>query len=181
MDERKSIGNMFFGLMTKAFTCAVIAMAIAGRFMSEDATLFGSPLGEYGITYVTIFHLLALAAINSAISVFVTHSKFMRNIRQITQMLLVMSICLASSSGLLVAFGWITGDSFTGWALFIISFIVVFAVVSIIMIMKAKADDRRYSQLLEEYKRKQAGKKHPQSGFSDNYNQQDDNKKEAQN
>jgi len=155
MEERRSIGSMFFSLMTKAFTCAVLAMSIVGRFANNEATLLTSPMVEYGIAYATIFQLLALAAANAGISVFITHSKFMKKMRGIVQMLLVMSMCLAASSGLLVAFGWITGDSFSGWALFITLFIVVFVIAAIIMIIKTKSDDRKYNQLLDEYKRKQ--------------------------
>jgi len=161
MDEQKNIVKEFIRLVTITFTCVILAKSVAGWFLGGEAegvsALFD--LGDTGLSYPIIFQIFIFAAINSLISILITSSAFFKKIMMLWNMIATMFACLLASSVLVIAFNWIPRDSVSSWFWFIGSFLTIFVVVSVFIVVKIKLEDSRYNDLLSDYKKRQIDEK----------------------
>jgi len=156
MDEQKSILKEFFRLLPITFTCTILSMSVAGWVsggsVSED---FSTVVGSTGLSYVAVFQILILAAINCSIASVLTSDKILKNLITLWRLIIIMFSCLIATSIMIIAFGFFPRDSWDAWLQFVIVFIAVFVIFSIVAIIKTKWDEKRYNNLLSEYKERQ--------------------------
>jgi len=145
MDERKKIPEKFLQLTSMAFTFAIIANALFGQ-------VYG---GDDGIAFHVIFQILLLSAVNSGISLFVTNAKFFERLLTLWQLIITMFACLAATTPLVIVFRLIPLYSPAAWVVFITIFVASFILVSAIIIIKIKLDEKRYNRQLLNYKENQ--------------------------
>jgi len=145
MDEQKNIPEKFLQLTSMAFTFAIIANAIFRRVFDGDG----------GILFHVIFQILLLAVVNSGISLFVTNAKIFERLLTLWQLIINMFACLAATIPLVIVFRLIPLYSPAAWVTFITIFIASFIIVSAIIIIKIKLDEKRYNRQLSNYKENQ--------------------------
>ena len=155
MDEKKSIFKEFLQLTCAAFTGAVLFMSVIGWFVGNLAegttTIFA--MGDAGLAYQTIFQILAFSIINSGISLLFT--LIFKNKMLLWALISTLFTCLAVSSIMVAVFGWIPFDSWEAWLWFFTSFVVIFSVIAVVLVVKTLLEDKKYEKLLSDYKAKQ--------------------------
>jgi len=159
-NEQRSAIKEFFRLVTATFTLSIIAMSISGLIFGERArevTVIVSLAGE-GISYIINVQLLAFSVVNSGISVFISSAKIFKNIMLMWQLVITLFLCLIASSIMISIFNWIRLDSWIEWLIFVTSFVVIFVVIAIIMIVKIRLENDHYNNLLSDYKNRQKKK-----------------------
>jgi len=161
MDEQKGIVKEFIRLATITFTCVILAKSIVGWLFGNEAEGVSAifALGDAGLSYPVIFQIFILAAVNSLISVLITSSVFFKKIMMLWNMIATMFACLLASSILVISFNWIPRDSVSSWVWFIGSFLTIFVVISVLIVVKIKLEDSRYNDLLLDYKKRQIDEK----------------------
>jgi len=159
MDEQRSIIKEFFRLTSMSFTIAILAMSLIGWIFGDTAQEASAAfqLGADGLPLQTIFGVLLLAALNSAISVFITTAKIFDKLMLLWKMIITMFSCLMASSIMVAALRWIQRDSLEAWLWFIISFVASFTIVATIMVVKIKLEEKKYNNLLSNYKKEHGG------------------------
>ena len=145
MDDQKRVPEKFLQLTSMAFTFAIIAAAIS-RWIFD---------GDGGISFHVIFQILLLAAVNSGISLFVANAKFFERMLTLWHMIITMFACLTATIPLVIVFRLIPLHSPAAWAAFIALFVISFIVVSAIIIIKIKLEEKRYNRQLSNYKENQ--------------------------
>lgn len=157
MDEQKSIINEFFRLTAISFAFAILFMSavgwIFGDTVQESTAAF--ELGGDGLPFATIFGVLLMAVINSSIAVFITSAKIFDKLLLLWKMIIIMFSCLTATGVLTVALRWIDRESWEAWLWFIVSFVVSFIIAAAIMAIKVILENRRYNDLLSDYKKEQ--------------------------
>jgi len=145
MNEQKNISEKFLQLTSMAFTFAILANAIFGRVFDGDG----------GIPFHVVFQILILAVVNSGIALFVTNAKIFGRLLTLWQLIITMFACLTATIPLVIVFRLIPLYSLAAWVAFIIGFVISFIVVSAIIIIKIKLDEKRYNRQLSNYKENQ--------------------------
>ena len=155
MSEQKSVVKQFFRLTMISFSIAILVMSLFGWMFGSTAleTSAAFELGSYGLPHRTIFNVLLLAVVNSGISVFVANYKVFTRIMLLWQLMVNMFSCLLVSSVMVAAFRWIERDALSAWLWFVLTFIGSFIFVAIIIVLKIRREDKKYNDLLSNYKK----------------------------
>ena len=159
MGEKQSVLKEFLQLVAATFTCATLAMSIAGWFIGDAAegTTAVFSLGNVGLSYQTIFQLFILAVINGGISLFI--SMIFKNRMLLWQLIVTMFACLVACGILAVIFRWIPLGSWEAWLWFAASFVGMFIIIAAAMVIRTTLADKKYEKLLSDYKTKQEQEK----------------------
>ena len=159
MGEKQSVLKEFLQLVAATFTCATLAMSIAGWFFGDAAegTTAVFDLGSAGLSYQTIFQLFIFAVINAGISLLV--SMICKKLMLLWQLIVTMFACLVASGILAVIFRWIPLDSWEAWLWFAASFFGIFITIATVMVVRTTLADKQYEKLLSDYKTKQEQEK----------------------
>ena len=154
MDEKKSMSKEFIRLMLITFACTVLTMSAIGWMFGGTAQ--GSSavfsLGDEGLSFQTIFQILLFSIVNSGMALLVNTATIAKKLMLLWQMIITMISCLVVSGIMVTVFGWIPFDSWTGWLWFVGSFIGIFVIAATSVILKMKWEDKRYNNLLSDYK-----------------------------
>jgi magnesium-transporting ATPase (P-type) len=155
MDEKKSAVKEFFRLVTLSFTCGILIVSIVGTFFGDDAREIASmfELGSAGLQYHIIFSFVLLCMANSFLALLITH--IFRKLLLLWQVIITMFVCLVANGIIIAAFRWIPLDSWRVWLSFVGTFVGIFTIFAIVMVVQTKRADKRYEKQLSEYKAKQ--------------------------
>jgi len=155
MEEQTGIIKGFFRLVMISFFFAILVMSlfgwIRGGTISDTSVAFG--IGAEGLSYQTIFKVLLLSAVNSGISLSVNVAKIFTKVMLLWKMAFIMFSCLAATAIMAAAFRWIQRDSLSTWLWFVSTFITTFILAAIITIIKVKREEKKYNDLLSNYKK----------------------------
>jgi len=158
MNEQKFTLKELWRLTATTFTCVILAMSIAGWFFGYELSVV-FPEGDDGLSFLRIFQMFLFAVTNSALSLVLITSKFLQTAKLLWQFILVMVSCFIATVILIIIFGWIPRGFLTGWIWFAAIFITLFVTGSLITIVKLHFEEKRYNNLLSDYKKRQGENK----------------------
>lgn len=151
----KSIG--FFTQMLVIFGVTTLMILGMGLLFGEEGKTYSTlfELGGQGISYKVLLQFFLSSIILSAIVKIFHYEKWLTNISFFIRTIIMLICIIAIMIVFIIVFDWFPASSWQGWIGFIISFGVCFGVATASMIVKKKKEDKRYEELLEEYKKRQ--------------------------
>jgi len=157
MDEKKSVIVEFFKQILLSFAVTVIAVSVAGWFVGDVTKEMGGllGLGRDGLSYTSILQMFVFAVVTAVLKI-VLFSEFLTG-RMMLLWRTALMILLSFAAAVLfaVVFDWFPVNDWQAWLSFIISITASFAAAIMLMVVKTKLEDKKYSALLADYKAKQ--------------------------
>lgn len=156
MNKAKIIKTIFGFISSTivAFFIAIIVITVTGIFMGDDAKEFSSfyQLGSQGIAYNTILQWLTASFVMAGFGMLL-HSEwvcrrlmaFWRYALNVISMIITVVVFSA-------CFNWFPLDIAEAWIVFLICFVISFAISLKLVSIKIKSEGRLYDKLLEDYK-----------------------------
>lgn len=144
----------FFNRFFMIFTVSILAFSVAGYLDGESGGTFTSlyRLGSAGLTYEAIAQLLFTSLMISVIVEIFFSERFFKDMMIITRTVWML-ICITIGMVIcIVMFDWFPVDMWQGWVGFFVSFGLCFTVSTLIMVLKTRAETKKYEKLLEHYK-----------------------------
>lgn len=156
MNEKIPSRYQFAAQIMIIFAIEVLFVAITGKIFGNEAGIVSSmyQLGDKGIADSTIFQLLLCSFIITCITTFLSSSKFFKNMMVVWKTVLVLALVLIVIVLFIACFKWFPLDYWQGWVGFLLSFGVCFIGSTILMIIKTKTEEKKYDELLTQYKNK---------------------------
>ncbi|MCL2216797.1 MAG: hypothetical protein FWB91_07220 [Defluviitaleaceae bacterium] len=156
MDEKKSIVSIFFQHITAAFALSVIALSVTGWLLGDSQIEYDGlfRLGSAGLSFESLAQMFAFSVVISILETVLTSDIFFKKAMLLWRMILLLFFGIVSCVVFAVVFRWFPLDIWEAWAAFLTFFVVGFGLGCFVLIAKTKLEDRRYSKLLSDYKRR---------------------------
>ncbi|NLC18943.1 MAG: hypothetical protein GX757_06920 [Clostridiales bacterium] len=141
-------------LILFAFTILILIFlaSLFGEGAKELSPLF--QLGSKGLASSTIMQFLLSSAIITALKKFFFSERIFKRMMTLWRTVFMLFSIFISSVIFIIIFNWFPLDYAMGWAGFIICFGGSCIIISAFLIIKNKIESRRYTALLDDYKRK---------------------------
>jgi len=158
MEEKKNTVGIFFHHVFVIFGMSIIGLTVNGWLYSRDFFGYfteGFAMGRDGLPYESIAQFLGLSVVMALLVTLLTEDIVLKKVMLLWRIALLLVLCIISCITFAAVFGWFPTDYWQPWAVFIALFTVLFLIGFSGMYVKTKVEDKKYEELLSDYKRKQ--------------------------
>jgi len=161
MDENKSLIITFLNQVLTTFGISIIAISIVGWSMGDVTKGIEGLLsmGRDGLSYVSLLQVLIFSITQGIFRIITGSDLFIKKMMLLWRVTLMFLLSIISAIILSILFHWFPTESFEAWMGFIISMTACFAFGLIFMLVILKLENKKYDELLSNYKIKLNQKK----------------------
>ncbi len=157
MQENKTGALAFLTNFLVIFGITVLIVTVIGVLAGEESMQYSSmfKLGGAGVAYITLFQLAFADLIITILNRLFFSEKVFKTMMVMWRTIFMVFSIIAVMVVFIFIFKWFPVDFVPGWIGFFVSFGTCFVGSTVISVIKTKADDKKYNELLEQYKKNQ--------------------------
>ncbi|MCL2322211.1 MAG: hypothetical protein FWC47_08925 [Oscillospiraceae bacterium] len=159
MDENKSLITIFFNQVFLTFGLAIIAISIVGWSVGDvtKGTVSLLSLGCEGLSYKSLLQVFIFSFFEGIITLIFNPNLFIKKMMLLWRIVLVFAASLVLAIVCSILFHWFPTGNFLAWIGFIASTTVGFMIGLIYALIKIRLENKKYNELLTNYKKNQKG------------------------
>jgi len=161
MNYNKHIVNDFIKQTLITFAAATMAIGAVGWLLGNEAKGAGGlfHLGHEGLSYHSLLQIFVYAFIVAVLKVLAFSDSLIKNMLMLWRIVLLLFLSFISAIVCAVTFHWFPIGDQSSWLQFLLSAGLCFAITIMLLIIKIRVQDRKYSRMLTAYQEKRDGNK----------------------
>lgn len=159
MDNNNVRKYSFIAQVLILFAVDVMILMIITSLTGDDAKQISSMfrLGSHGLAISTLLQFLFNSLLVISLKSFIFSGRFFKNLLTLWRTVLLLFSILAVTVVFIILFHWFPLDNLFAWIGFLICFGGCFIISSSFLIIKTRLENKRYNELLSNYKDQHRG------------------------